>query len=394
MNAGAVFLTFLRLGCVSFGGPAAHLSYFRDEFVTRRGWLDDQTLAECIAVSQILPGPGSSQTGMLIGYLRAGRFGALAAWVGFTLPSALLMTLLGAGLFSGAAFAPELHGLLLVALAVVAVALLTMRATLVTDLPRTGLMVLSCATVLLWRHPLASPVAIMVCAFLATFFLRVDAPARQSLLRARGSVGASIAIGALFVILVIAAVLYVPAAPHPLLSIAAKMFAVGSLVFGGGHVVLALMQAELVQAGIATPSQLISGYAAAQAMPGPLFTIAAYAGRVAYDGTAGSLGALVAIVCIFAPSFFLISAVLPVYERVRDNLYARRAIAGANAAVVGLLAAAFVTPIWTTAVHDVFDVIAAAVAFVALRWLHVPPWLVVLGGVVGGALLFRGSSPF
>lgn len=394
MEAAAVFLTFLRLGCVSFGGPAAHLSYFREEFVTRRGWLDDETLAECIAVSQILPGPGSSQTGMLIGYLRAGRLGALLAWLGFTLPSATLMTLLGAGLFSSAALAPALHGLLLVAVAVVAVALLTMRSALVRDIPRVILMVFAAAAVLLWPLPLASPAAIVLCALVAALFLRVDAPENRSLLRARGSVGTSVAIGAVFMILALAAVLYVPSSQMPQLSIAAKMFAVGSLVFGGGHVVLPLMQAQLVQDGIATPSQLISGYAAAQAMPGPLFTIAAYAGRVAYGGTAGPPGAAIATICIFAPSFFLLAAVLPFYERVRNSVYARRAIAGANAAVVGLLAAAFVTPIWTSAVHDVRDVIAASVAFVALRWWHAPPWLVVLAGVIGGAVLFRGSRPF
>ncbi|HTX58878.1 MAG TPA: chromate efflux transporter [Verrucomicrobiae bacterium] len=378
-----VLLAFLRLGATSFGGPIAHLGYFRAEFVERRGWLDEAAFAECVAISQLLPGPSSSQTGILIGWIAAGPPGAAAAWAGFTAPSALLMTAIGLAL-PRLAIGDRLHGLLLVAAAVVASAVVTMRATLAPDPPRIALALGTFAAVLLAPAAWSGPLAIALCAGAGALLLhgKIASTPPAVDLRVSRRTGA-VAFGAFLLVLV--ALGAAAAATHaPALVLANEFFRIGSLVFGGGHVVLPLMQSQLSSAGIANPQSILGGYAAAQAMPGPLFTIAAFAGAVAYGGALGWAGALLASLAIFAPSFFLLTAIAPFYASLASNGRFRSALAGANASVVGLLAAALVTPIASSSVRSWLDLLAVVVAFAALQVARAPAWLlVVIAAAVG-----------
>ncbi len=383
-----VLLAFLRLGCLSFGGPAAHLSYFRDEFVRKRAWITDEQLSQCIAITKLLPGPASSQTGMLIGLMRAGWLGSIAAWLGFTLPSAVLMT--GFAIFSPRNLSQQgwLHGLLVVAVAVVALAILTMRRALITDGWRLLFAFSTLAAMLTFPQPATAPIAIALCALAALVVTRANVERVQPLplpvTRAGAAVGA-----ALFIILLGALALGARAFGNPYLDLASRLYEVGSLVFGGGHVVLPLLQSEIVHTGMATSSKMIAGYAAAQAMPGPLFTLSSYVGAMVYDGKLGVPGAIVGTIAIFLPSFFLIAAVAPFYAALAGNERFTRALSGANASVVGLLASAFVTPIWTQAIRAPRDGILAAAAFAALAVLRWPPWIVVVLGAAAGVLLLR-----
>ncbi|MGZ3522336.1 MAG: chromate efflux transporter [Vulcanimicrobiaceae bacterium] len=386
----AILGTFLRLGCTSFGGPVAHLGYFRNEFVNRRKWLTEAQFADCVAISQLLPGPGSSQTGMLIGLLRGGWPGAIAAWIGFTLPSAIVMTFFAlrmpAGVHGG-----WLHALLLVAAAVVASAILTMRAALVTDWPRAALAIAVFAAMLLFRTPWLAPVAIVVCAAIGTLALHESIRDTASVLRVRMSRRAGLAAFGVLLLLLFGLPLIATLTHGRAIELAARLFATGSLVFGGGHVVLPILQSQIVDAGIAPASRVIAGYAAAQAVPGPLFTLSSYVGAIAYDGALGIAGAAIGTIAIFLPSFLLLASVLPFYTQLAVNRRFRAALAGANAGVVGLLAAAFVTPILTSAVHSFRDVAFAASAFVALHLLKWPAWAIVVAAAVIGALALGGQ---
>lgn len=381
-----VFLAFLRLGCTSFGGPVAHLGYFRAEFVERRGWIDDSTFGECVAISQLLPGPASSQTGMLIGWLAAGFPGALAAWIGFTAPSAIAMTAIALAL-PHLAVGNRLHGLLLVAAAVVATAVVTMRASLAPDAPRMLIALATMALVLGVATPWAGPLAIAGFAVAGALFLHRRVAAAGTGLRLGVSRRAgAVAFGAFLCLLVVLG----PAAGAtrtPELVLAGEFFRIGSLVFGGGHVVLPLMQGELVGAGIVNGRDLLSGYAAAQAMPGPLFTLASFAGGVAYGGTLGWRGAAIATAAIFAPSFLLLASIAPFYATLARNERFRGALAGANASVVGLLAAALIVPIATTSIRTPLDAGVAVAAFCALQFARVPAWLLVLVAVAVAVLI-------
>ena len=385
-----VLLAFLRLGLLSFGGPVAHLAYFRDEFVRRRAWVDDETFAECVALTQLLPGPGSSQTGMLLGWLAAGPLGALAAWVGFTLPSALLMGALALLLPTVAtARAGWLHGLLLVAAAVVASAVVTMRATLAPDGRRLGILAAAFVLVLAIPNPAIVPAAIGLCAVAGSVLLYGRIPTADARLDLGLSRRVGLAALALFALMLagLSAVAYVTRG-HAV-TLFEVLFRVGSLVFGGGHVVLPLLQAQVASAGIADAQTILTGYAAAQAMPGPLFTIASYMGASAYGRELGAWGAVLGTVAIFSPSFFLLAGVAPFYGRLARGERFRAALAGANAGVVGLLAAAFVTPIWTGAVRNVPDVCFAAIAFAAVHRAKAPAWSVVAAGALAGAIIFH-----
>jgi len=381
-----VFLSFLRLGCTSFGGPVAHLAYFRREFVERRAWLDDAAFGECIALSQLLPGPGSSQTGMLLGWLRAGPAGAFAAWVAFTLPSAVLMAL-----FARAAtqFDPQrgwLHGLLLVATGVVASAIVSMRASLAPDLPRLGIAIVIAALMLLVPLPVMAPIAIALSAIagLALLYGRI-ATAQPALdLHVPRRVGAAVLVA--FALVFVALGAWAATGAHAAV-LTNTLFRVGSLVFGGGHIVLPLLQSQAVSAGILDQRSLLAGYAAAQAMPGPLFTIASFIGMASYGGSLGWPGAVLGTCAIFAPSFFLLAGVAPFYRALAGNERFRCALAGANAGVIGLLAAAFVTPIFTSSVRSVSDGIVALVAFLAITYANVPAWVIVILGALAGYIL-------
>lgn len=392
-SAWRVFLIFLRLGLTSFGGPVAHLGYFREEFVARRGWLTEDAFADLVALCQFLPGPASSQVGLALGLRQAGWGGALAAWLGFTLPSALVMALLGLGLVAGQGLVPAgvLHGLKVAAVAVVAQAVWGMARSLCRGPARLLLMVLACALALLWPG-VVGQVGAMLVAALAGLGLwgragAMPAPPSQGGLAAgvRPRTGALLlaAFAALLVLLPLAA----RAWPQGWLVLADAFYRAGALVFGGGHVVLPLLQAEVVATGWVAADDFLAGYGLAQAVPGPLFTFAAFLGAAAGHGAGGWLGAAVCLVAIFVPAFLLVAGALPFWERLRHNARARAALAGVNAAVVGLLLAALYHPVWTSAIHAPADLALALAAFAALVWARVPPWLVVpLCGAAGWLL--------
>ena len=392
-SAWRVFLIFLRLGLTSFGGPVAHLGYFREEFVARRRWLTEDAFADLVALCQFLPGPASSQVGLALGLRQAGWGGALAAWLGFTLPSALVMALLGLGLVAGQGLMPAgvLHGLKVAAVAVVAQAVWGMARSLCRGPARLLLMALACALALLWPG-VVGQVGAMLVAALAGLALwgrasAMPAPPSQGGLAAgvRPRTGALLlaAFAALLVLLPLAA----RAWPQGWLVLADAFYRAGALVFGGGHVVLPLLQAEVVATGWVAADDFLAGYGLAQAVPGPLFTFAAFLGAAAGHGAGGWLGAAVCLVAIFVPAFLLVAGALPFWERLRHNARARAALAGVNAAVVGLLLAALYHPVWTSAIHAPADLALALAAFAALVWARVPPWLVVpLCGAAGWLL--------
>ncbi len=384
----SIFLIFLRLGLSSFGGPVAHLGYFRDEFVVRRRWLDERGYADLVALCQFLPGPASSQAGMALGMLRAGHRGALAAWAGFTLPSAALLILLALGLVDNAhRLAPGLlHGLKVAAVAVVAQAVWGMGRALCTDAPRRSLMVAAtCAA--LWAPTPWMQVGIIVVAALAGLLLFADndhraaepAPAAASPFRRRSA----LLWLALFLILLFG----LPLLPGQIMAVIDAFYRTGALVFGGGHVVLPLLQAEVVPRGWVDNEIFLAGYGAAQAVPGPLFTFAAFLGASMPQVLSGWIGGLVAVVAIFLPSFLLLAAALPFWDDLRRDLRMRAALSGINAGVVGLLLAALYDPVWRSAIHRPADFGLALLALLALSTWKVPPWLVVAACAVLGMML-------
>jgi len=389
-----VFWIFLRLGLTSFGGPVAHLGYFHAEFVLRRQWLTERSYADLVALCQFLPGPASSQVGMALGLLRSGLPGALAAWLGFTLPSALLLAGLGLGLASGTAVlnAGALHGLKVVAVAVVAQAVWGMARTLCVGRARVTLMVLAACAMLLWPGVWAQ-VGVMLLAGAVGWWLW----GRKATL-ASAEQGAHEALpmrlgqrtGALLLIVFAALLVLLPLAaqwwPGRGLALFDAFYRVGALVFGGGHVMLPLLQAVVVPPGWVTADTFLAGYGAAQAVPGPLFTFAAFLGAAMVPWPGGMLGALVCLVAIFVPSFLLVAGALPFWEPLRRSAHAQAALAGVNAAVVGLLLAALYDPVWTSAILGAVDFGLALLAFVALVFWRMPPWAVVLACATAGAL--------
>jgi chromate transporter len=394
---GEVFLAFLRQGVTAFGGPIAHLGYFREEFVGRRKWLDDATYADLVALCQFLPGPASSQVGMALGLMRAGRLGALAAWAGFTLPSAIALVLFALGIASfGAGAGAWLHGLEIAAAAVVAAALLGMIRGLAATRETATIAVaaMAAATVLPGAGGQLAAIALggLAGAAAGRFGLlgarreASGAPGRGlSTVIGRGEAVAMLAAFAgISVLLPLAA-----AAGSGTLGLADAFWRAGSWVFGGGHVVLPLLQAELVTTGRVDGAAFLAGYGATQAVPGPLFTFAAFLGAVAKIGPGGVLGAGVALAAIFLPSWFLVAGALPFWRDLRGRAAARAVLAGVNAAVVGLLAAAFFAVVWPRAILAPGDAVVAAAAFVALVAWKAPPWAVVavcapIGAVIAG----------
>ncbi len=392
-SAWRVFLIFLRLGLTSFGGPVAHLGYFREEFVARRRWLTEDAYADLVALCQFLPGPASSQVGLALGLRQAGWGGALAAWLGFTLPSALVIALLGLGLVAGQGLMPAgvLHGLKVAAVAVVAQAVWGMARSLCRGPARLLLMVLACALALLWPG-VVGQVGAMLVAGLAGLGLwgragAMPAPPSQGGLAAGVQPRTGALLLAAFAALLVLLPLAARAWPQGWLVLADAFYRAGALVFGGGHVVLPLLQAEVVATGWVAADDFLAGYGLAQAVPGPLFTFAAFLGAAAGHGAGGWLGAAVCLVAIFVPAFLLVAGALPFWERLRHNARARAALAGVNAAVVGLLLAALYHPVWTSAIHAPADLALALATFAALVWARVPPWLVVpLCGAAGWLL--------
>ena len=385
----AVFLIFLRLGLTSFGGPVAHLGYFRDEFVVRRHWLSERSYADLVALCQFLPGPASSQVGMALGLSRAGYAGALAAWLGFTLPSAIALILFALGIasYGDAMPAGVLHGLKVVAVAVVAQAVWGMARTLCPDVPRISIMVAATCCVLLVPSAWGQVGVIIAAALIGLVAFRsqpgtAHEPLPISIRRRTGLLWL-----ALFCALLLGLPLLASLFPSPLLAMVDAFYRAGSLVFGGGHVVLPLLQAEVVPTGWVDGDAFLAGYGAAQAVPGPLFTFAAFLGASMNQAPGGWLGGLVALLAIFLPSFLLVLGALPFWEQLRRNRRTQAALMGVNAAVVGLLLAALYQPVWTSAIHRPEDFGLALVALIALLFWKLPPWLVVLGSGALGALL-------
>lgn len=388
-SAWAVFLIFLRLGLTSFGGPIAHLGYFRDEFVTRRQWLTERSYADLVALCQFLPGPTSSQIGIALGLSRCGYTGALAAWTGFTLPSAVALILFAMGItsYGDAIPAGVLHGLKIVAVAVVAQAVWGMARTLCPDVTRITVMAAATCFVLLVPSAWAQVGVIVIAAVVGLLLFKPEQLTEHDPLpvAVRRRVGLFWLM--LFFVLLTGLPLLTAIFPAQTLLMVETFYRSGSLVFGGGHVVMPLLQAEVVPSGWVSNDTFLAGYGAAQAVPGPLFTFAAFLGASMSQFPSGLLGGLVCLVAIFVPSFLLIMGALPFWESVRRNIRMRAALMGINAAVSGLLLAALYNPVWTSAIHAPQDFGLALVALIALMFWKIPPWLVVISSGFAGWLL-------
>lgn len=385
----AVFLVFLRLGLTSFGGPIAHLGYFRDEFVTRRQWLTERSYADLVALCQFLPGPASSQVGIAIGLSRSGYAGALAAWAGFTLPSAIALILFALGIASYGDAMPSgvLHGLKVVAVAVVVQAVWGMARNLCPDAPRITIMAAATCFVLLVPSTLGQVGVIAIATVIGLLLFKPQQGAAHDPLPIAIRRRVGLFWLTLFFALLMGLPLLTATFPNQTLSMVDAFYRAGSLVFGGGHVVLPLLQAEVVPSGWVSNDAFLAGYGAAQAVPGPLFTFAAFLGASMNQAPSGWFGGLVCLLAIFAPSFLLVVGALPFWERLRRNSRTQAALLGINAAVVGLLLAALYQPVWTSAIHAPQDFGLALVALVALMFWKLPPWLVVVGSGVAGWLL-------
>lgn len=382
-----VFLVALRLGLTSFGGPVAHIGYFRDEYVVRRRWLDEAGFGELVALTTLLPGPSSSQLGIAIGTLRAGKLGGLAAWLGFTLPSAAALTAfalaVGSTDVSGAGW---LHGLELAAAAVVLAAVIAMARTLARGPARLVLAVGAAAVALLVPGVAGRTLTILVAGLVGAVLLRGSV--RPLLLHLRFPIGGRLAAVSLtlFAALLVGLPLLRAATDAHGVDLFAALYRAGSLVFGGGHVVLPLLDQAAVAPGWVTQQEFLAGYGAAQAVPGPLFTFSAYLGAIAEPSPNGVAGAAIALVAIFLPSFLLLGGVLPVWSAVRERALVQAAVAGVGAGVVGLLAAALWDPVLSTSVDGVWD--AALVAGLLGLLRIVPAWAMVgIAAAAGAAMM-------
>ena len=384
---GEVFAVFLRLGFTSFGGPIAHLAYFREEFVVRRGWLDDVAYADLVSLCQFLPGPASSQVGIALGYLRAGLPGSLLAWLGFTLPSAVLMVVFALGLLElGSANAGWLIGLKVFAVAIVAQAVWGMARVLCPDAARRGIAVAIAGLLLVLAWPQAQLAAMALAGGVGWLALRVPPALPRGALEVSASRGLGTAALTAFALLLVGLPALASVLPGDVLELFSVFFRAGALVFGGGHVVLPLLQAQVVPPGWIDNDAFLAGYAVAQAVPGPLFSFAAFLGAtIPLPG--GWTGAVVALLGIFAPAFFLVLGALPFWHGALQRPALRSAIAGVNAGVVGVLLAALITPVATSALGTIADGMLALAALAALMLGRLPAWAVAAGCALAGALL-------
>lgn len=373
-----VLLVFLRLGCTSFGGPIAHLGYFRKEIVERRKWCSEGALAEIIALAQSLPGPASSQAGFALGILRAGWLGGLAAWLGFTLPSALLMLAFAYGhsLLGGDAGQRLLHGLQIVAVAVVAQAVLAMQRSLAPDRMRVALVIMTTGLALLLPAQMATLIAIAAGAAAGLLFFRSEDYGSSESIGLALSKAAGIASGVVFLAL-LGLALTTHSLSIPGLNVFSAFYRSGALVFGGGHVVLPLLNDAVVAPGWVTQRSFLAGYGAAQALPGPLFSFAAYLGAAVRPTPNPILYGLIGLAGIFIPGLLAMTAVLPFWGALRGDRFAQAAIRGINASVVGILIAALYQPLWTATIHTAGDFWIALLAFVLLTLWKVQPWIAV-----------------
>ncbi|PFG70528.1 chromate transporter [Pseudomonas poae] len=385
----SVFLIFLRLGLTSFGGPIAHLGYFRDAFVTRRRWLSERSYADLVALCQFLPGPASSQVGIALGLSRAGYGGALAAWLGFTLPSAVVLILLALGITRHSTAIPPgaLHGLKVVAVAVVAQAVWGMARNLCTNAPRVAVMLLAACVALLQTSAWGQVGVILIAGMAGLRLFKPAPPTAHDALPVTISRRAGALWLSLFGLLLASLPILAQWLPTPTLAVTDAFYRTGALVFGGGHVVLPLLQAEVVPRHWVSNDVFLAGYGAVQAMPGPLFTFAAFLGASMTQAPNGWLGGLLCLLAIFTPSFLLVLGALPFWESLRRSPRTQAALAGVNAAVVGLLLAALYQPVWTSAIFTAQDVALALIGLVSLMVWKLPPWLVVVGSGAAGWLL-------
>jgi chromate transporter len=382
-----VFVAFLRLGVTSFGGPIAHLGYFREALVVRRKWLSDAAYAELVALCQFLPGPTSSQVGMAIGLQRAGMLGLLAAWVGFTMPSAILLVALaiaGPAIMS-AIGTGWIAGLMAAAVAVVALAVIGMARTLTPDARRATIATIALIGVLLLPSPVTQVAAIVVAGAIGILWLRDRPEADDQPLRIPVPRGVAIGCLVAFGVLLVGMPLLAAMNQDPTIHLVDIFTRAGSLVFGGGHVVLPLLESEMVPQLVSSEA-FLAGYGAAQAVPGPLFTFAGYLGAIAQPGPGGVLGGAVALVAIFLPGALLVIGAIPFWARLRGNPIARRALAGVGAGVVGILGAALIDPVIIDGLTSIPSVALAITAFVALRCWRAPAWSVVLACALLGWL--------
>ncbi|MGA8610316.1 MAG: chromate efflux transporter [Xanthobacteraceae bacterium] len=384
-----VFAVFLRLGLTSFGGPIAHLGYFHEEFVVRRRWLDEKTYVDLVALSQFLPGPASSKVGIAIGLSRAGYFGALAAWAGFTLPSAIALVLFGYGVAAlhNALHSGWLHGLMVAAVAVVAQAVLTMMRSLTPDRARATLAVVAAIIVTALPSSVAQIGAIVLGAVAGLILFRGAPPTDHESLPHPVSGPAGITAIVVFFAILIALPLITAAVPNHPLQLFEAFYRAGSLVFGGGHVVLPLLQAAVVPPGWVSNDAFLAGYGAAQAVPGPLFTFSAYLGTVMGPAPNGWIGAILCLIAMFLPAFLLVIGPLPFWDELRRRPRTQAALRGVNAAVVGLLLAALYNPVWTSGITNAGDFALGVAAFLLLLMWKTPPWLVVMFCAIGGEVL-------
>jgi chromate transporter len=395
-----VLLIFLKLGLSCFGGPIAHIGYFRDEFVVRRRWLDEQAYADLVALCQFLPGPASSQVGFSVGLMRAGYLGGAAAWTGFTLPSAILLVLFayGAGNLHGAIGAGLLHGLKLVAVAIVAQAVWGMARTLCPDRERASIAAIASLIILFSGTSIAQIGAIVFGAVAGLWLCRNGQPGEPGQPGQPGHVVVPVSrkVGIAALIVFFALLAGLPFLRNLGAGSGAALFDAfyrsGALVFGGGHVVLPLLREAFVTPGWVSDDAFLAGYGAAQAVPGPLFTFAAYLGAVANPSRHGVPGAVLGLIGIFLPGILVLLGTLPFWDALRKKTGAQAMMRGVNAAVVGLLGAALYNPVWTSSVQAPGDFAVALTGFVLLTVWRAPPLAVVVVSAIGGVLLALFNS--
>jgi chromate transporter len=380
---------FLKLGLTSFGCPVAHIGYFHQEFVVRRRWMSDQAFADLVGLCQFLPGPASSQVGFSIGLLRAGYLGGLAAWIGFTLPSAVLMILVayGAAAFNGPIGTAVIHGLKLVAVAIVAQAVWGMACTLCPDRQRASIAGFSAVVLLLSSSSAAQVGAIIAGGLLGIWLCRAGPISTDRLPTLPVSHRVGVAALSTFFSLLIALPLMQRFGRFPAVTTFDAFYRSGALVFGGGHVVLPLLRQAFVEPGAVTDETFLAGYGAAQALPGPLFTFAAYLGAEGRTPPHGVTGAIIGLIGIFLPGMLVLMGTLPFWEAVRRQVPAQAAMRGINAAVVGILGAALYDPVWTSAVKTPGDLALALVGFVLLTAWRASPLLVVILATLGAIFI-------
>jgi chromate transporter len=385
-----VLLVFLKLGLSCFGGPIAHIGYFREEFVVRRRWLDEHAYADLVGLCQFLPGPASSQVGFSIGLMRAGFAGALAAWTGFTMPSAIAMVLFayGAGALKGPLGEGLLHGLKLVAVAIIAQAVWGMARTLCPDRERASIATAAALAMLFSTSSFAQVAAIVVGGVAGLWLCRgAAAPLREGDVAVAVSPRTGVAALVAFAVVLLGLPLLQSMVASPALALFAAFYRSGALVFGGGHVVLPLLREAFVTPGWVSDDTFLAGYGAAQAVPGPLFSFGAYLGTVVGPSPHGIAGAALGLFAIFLPGLLILIGALPFWDAFRSRDSAQAAMRGVNAAVVGLLGAALYNPVWTSTVRSGGDLAVALVGFTLLAAWRVPPLLVVCVGALGGIAL-------